>query len=63
MRDFSASTLRRLARKGIRILGSAIIADTASALPFASSIKGYHVNDNGCGRIWTVAQVWEAARG
>lgn len=63
MRDFSASSLRRLARKGIRILSTAAIPDMASSMPFANAVRGYTVDDNGCGRIWTFAQVQEAVRG
>lgn len=58
MNDFSASTLRSLARKGIRLIG-------LQALPtgrFAEYDRGYVVDDNGCGRVWTFAQVIEAAR-
>jgi hypothetical protein len=62
MRDFSASTLRALARKGIVILGITAIPDMSSAMPFANATRGYRVDDNGCGRIWTHAQVREAAR-
>lgn len=58
MRDFSSATRRALARKGIRIIG-------LQALPtgrFAEYDRGYVVDDNGCGRVWTFAQVLEAAR-
>jgi hypothetical protein len=57
MRDFSAATLRRLALKGITVLRPV-------ALPtgrFADYERGYSVNDNGCGRIWTFEEVLEAA--
>lgn len=63
MRDFSASTLRRLARKGIRILSTIAIPDMASSMPFANASRGYNVDDNGCGRVWTFNQVLEAANG
>ncbi len=62
MRDFSASTLRALARKGIRLVGLQAIPDTSSDMPFANATRGYKVNDNGCGRVWTFAQMLEAAR-
>jgi hypothetical protein len=62
MRDFSAATLRLLARKGIRVLRPVAIPDMASAMPFANATRGYSVDDNGCGRIWTFAQVKEAAQ-
>lgn len=61
MRDFSAATLRLLARKGISIIGLQAIPDMASAMPYANAERGYVVNDNGCGRVWTFAQVREAA--
>ena len=62
MRDFSAATLRRLARRGIRLVGLQAIPDMSSAMPFASATRGYVINDNGCGRVWTHAQVMKAAR-
>ena len=60
MRDFSRSTLSALARKGIRVLGLTVIPG-AGDMPFASGQRGYRVDDNGCGRIWTFAQVMEAS--
>jgi hypothetical protein len=39
MRDFSASTLRALARKGIVILGITAIPDISSAMPFANATR------------------------
>lgn len=62
MRDFSAATRRALARKGIAIVGTTVIPNPASDMPFATGDRGYKVNDNGCGRIWTFAEVLEAAR-
>lgn len=62
MNDFSPATLRRLVRKGIRLIGLQAIPDMASATPFANASRGYVVDDNGCGRVWTFAQVMEAAR-
>lgn len=61
MRDFSRKTLAALARKGIRVTGACVIPGN-SALPFAAGSRGYHVDDNGCGRVWTFNQVMEAAR-
>lgn len=58
MRDFSAATRRALARKGITIVGLQAIP----AGRFADYDRGYKVNDNGCGRVWTFAEVLEAAR-
>jgi hypothetical protein len=61
MRDFSSSTLRLLARKGIAIVGTTVIPGEGD-MPFATGSRGYRVDDNGCGRIWTFQQVLEAAR-
>lgn len=62
MSDFSRKTLAALARKGISLIGLQAIPDMASAMPFANAARGYRVNDNGCGRVWTFSQVLEAAR-
>ena len=61
MRDFSAATLRRLARKSITIVGLTVIPGQGD-LPFATGDRGYKVSDNGRGCVWTFAQVLEAAR-
>lgn len=50
-----------LARKGIRIYGTCVIPGEGD-LPFATGSRGYKVDDNGCGRIWTFAEVMEAAQ-
>ena len=62
MNDFSAKTIRALARKGISLIGLQAIPNTASAMPFANALRGYKVNDNGCGRVWTFGEVMAAAR-
>lgn len=62
MADFSKKTLCALSRKGIAIIGLTLIPDMSSSLPFANGDRGYQINDNGCGRIWTFSQVLEAAR-
>jgi hypothetical protein len=62
MRDFSAATRRALSRKGIEVYGICVIPAQNDPMPFANGDRGYKVNDNGCGRIWTFAQVLEAAR-
>ena len=62
MADFSKKTLSSLARKGITLIGLTVIPNMSSALPFANGDRGYQINDNGCGRIWTFSQVLEAAR-
>ena len=61
MRDFSRKTLAALARKGIEVLGLTVIPSTGDT-PFASGERGYRINDNGCGRVWTFSQVLEVAR-
>jgi hypothetical protein len=61
MRDFNRTTLSSLSRKGIAVIGTTVIPG-AGDMPFANGERGYRVNDNGCGRIWTFAQVLEAAR-
>jgi nitrous oxide reductase accessory protein NosL len=61
MSDFSSATLRKLARKGIRVIGLQAIP-SEGALPFANASRGYRIDDNGCGRVWTFAQVQEASR-
>ena len=61
MRDFSKKTLATLARKGITIYGTTILPDNTSSMPFASGERGYKINDNGCGRIWTFNEVINAA--
>ena len=60
MNDFSRATLRLLARKGIRIIGLQAIPDMSSPMPYANASRGYVVDDNGCGRVWTFQQVREA---
>lgn len=62
MRDFSAATRRALAAKGVTVLHSVAIPDISSDLPWANADRGYAVNDNGCHRIWTFAQVRQAAQ-
>lgn len=62
MSDFSRKTIAALARKGIRLIGLAVIPNMASDMPFATGDRGYCMDDNGCHRIWTFAQVLEAAR-
>jgi len=62
MSHFSAATLRRLAKRGISLVGLQAIPDMASAMPWANASTGFLVNDNGCGRVWTFTQVLEAAK-
>jgi len=57
MNDFSKKTLSALARKGIFLTGLTVIPNMASAMPFANGERGYLINDNGCGRVMTFAEV------
>jgi hypothetical protein len=55
-RDFSATTLRTLGQRGIELVSVQALPG-AGALPWANAERGYLVNDNGTGRVWTFAQV------
>jgi hypothetical protein len=59
-RHFSSTTLRALARKGVRVLSPTASPDASGS--FINSSTVYSVDDNGTGRIWSFAQVLEAAR-
>jgi hypothetical protein len=61
MRDFSSSTLKALAARGIRVAGLTVIPSDGD-VPFATGSRGYRVDDNGCGRIWSFAEVLGAAK-
>jgi nitrous oxide reductase accessory protein NosL len=56
-RHFGRKAVADLARKGIRIVGLQAVPNMAAALPFAEAETCYQVDDNGCGRVWTYAQV------
>lgn len=62
MNDFSKKTIAALARKGIRIIGLTVIPNGHSDLPFATGERGYKIDDNGCGRIWSFSEVQKAAQ-
>jgi hypothetical protein len=62
MNDFSKSTLRSLAAKGISLVGITLLPDNGSAMPFANGERGYLLNDNGCGIVRTFGQVLELAK-
>ena len=47
---------------GLHIRGAQACPDMASPMPFANATTGYLVDDNGTGRVWTFAQVLEAAK-
>jgi hypothetical protein len=60
-RDFSPKTLRALRAKGIELIGVQALPG-AGELPWADAARGYVVVDDGCAKVWTFAQVLEAAR-
>lgn len=60
MNDFSRKTLAALAKKGIRLIGLTVIPNMASDMPWATGERGYKVDDNGCGRVWSFADVMRA---
>lgn len=60
-RDFSAKTLRALSAKGIELVGVQALPGYGD-MPWANAERGFLVSDNGCGRVWTFAQVLEAAK-
>jgi hypothetical protein len=57
-RDFSAKTLRALAKRGIEVIGVQALPG-AGEMPWANADRGYVVNDNDCGRVLTFKQVLE----
>lgn len=60
-RDFSAKTLRALSAKGVEVIGTQMLPGSGD-LPMANAERGYLVSDNGCGRVWTFAQVVGGAK-
>jgi hypothetical protein len=61
MSDFSAVIRRALSRKGIIILHPVALPDMSSSMPYANATRGYSVNDNGCGCVWSFDEVLAAA--
>jgi hypothetical protein len=57
-RDFSAKTLRALAKRGLELVGVQAIPGNGD-MPWANAERGYMLND---GRLVTFAQVLEAAK-
>jgi hypothetical protein len=57
-RDFSAKTLRALAKRGLEVVSVQAIPG-AGAMPWANAERGYLLNN---GRLVTFAQVLEAAK-
>lgn len=63
MNDFGKLTIAALAKRGIRLVGLTSIPDMSSPMPFANAERGYLVDDNGTGRVWSFQQVSDAAAG
>jgi hypothetical protein len=57
---FAKFVLANLSRRGVHVIGVQPIPDMTSPLPYANATTGYVVSDNGCGKVWTRAEV-EAA--
>ncbi len=57
MNHFSKSTLNKLARKGISLIGTTVLPDFSKPLPYASGDTGYCLNDNGTHRVRTFTDV------
>lgn len=51
-RHFSSSTIRSLAKKGIRIIGVQMVPG-AGDMPWATAEVAYQVDDNSTGRVLT----------
>lgn len=62
MNDFSKSTLNKLARKGMFLIGLQAIPDMSSDMPYANAQRGYVINDNGTSRVLTFLEVMEIAK-
>jgi hypothetical protein len=60
-RDFSAKTLRALRAKGVELIGVQMLPG-AGDMPWANAERGFVVNDNGCCKVLTFAQVLGAAK-
>lgn len=60
-RDFSAKTMRTLSARGIEVVGVQMLPG-AGAMPWANAERGYLVSQDGCGKVWTFAQVLGAAK-
>ena len=59
-RDFPASTIRKLAAKGVTLLSPCLIPHPKTG--FINPDRGYNVDDNGTGKTWSYAQVLRAGR-
>ena len=60
-RDFSAKTRNALAKRGIALVGVQALPGSGQ-MPWANAERGYVVNDNGCGKVWTFRQVMGASK-
>ena len=60
MRDFSSLTIKALAKQGIRVIGTQA-APAYEGDQFMTG-KVYRLDDNGCGKIRSHAQVLEMAQ-
>ena len=60
-RDFSKRTLRALAAQGVELQGVTALPDEHGS--YANSVRGYHVADNGMGRILLHGEVLARAAG
>jgi Ser-tRNA(Ala) deacylase AlaX len=58
-RDFAASTLRALSKKGITLIGTQLLPHPVTG--WINADRGYVVDDNGTGRVWDFRQVMAAA--
>lgn len=57
MNDFSRTTLRALARKGIRVIGTQLVPDMSHEMPWTNPTVCYVVDDNGTGKVRTHGEV------
>ena len=60
-RDFSAKTRSALAKRSIAVVGVQALPGSGE-MPWANAERGYVVNDNGCGKVWTFCQVMGASK-
>jgi Ser-tRNA(Ala) deacylase AlaX len=58
-RDFAASTICSLSKKGITLIGTQLLPHPVTG--WINADRGYLVDDNGTGRVWTFTQVKAAA--
>ena len=60
MNDFNRTTLRKLAKKGITLVGITLLPG-AGDLAYVNGERGYCLNDNGTHRVLTFLQVMDLA--